>query len=51
MIGDDVTVTILGVEGVRIGISAPDDVGVHREEIYQKIHLETMPFDSSCPLK
>ena len=39
VIGDEVTITILSVKGkqVRIGITAPPDVSVHREEIYQRI--------------
>ena len=42
MIGNDVTVTILGVKGnqVRVGINAPKNVAVHREEIYERIRRE-----------
>jgi carbon storage regulator len=40
LIGDDVSITILNIRGnqVKIGVQAPKDVSVHREEIYQRIH-------------
>lgn len=42
MVGDNVSITVLGVKGnqVRIGVNAPKDVSVHREEIYQRIQRE-----------
>ena len=42
MVGDDVTVTVLGVKGnqVRIGVNATKEVAVHREEIYERIKHE-----------
>lgn len=42
MVGDDVTITVLDVKGnqVRIGVNAPKDVAVHREEIYERIRQE-----------
>lgn len=43
VIGDEIEVTVLGVRGqqVRLGIKAPKDVSVHRQEIYDKIQSET----------
>ena len=43
LIGDDVSITILNIRGnqVKIGVQAPKDVSVHREEIYQRIHQTT----------
>jgi carbon storage regulator len=42
VIGDDVTVAVLGTKGnqVRIGVNAPDDVSVHRQEVYERIQRE-----------
>ena len=48
IIGDDVNITVLGVKGnqVRLGINAPKDVSVHREEIYLRIQQEKQTNDS-----
>ena len=51
MSGNDVTVTVLGVKGnqVRVGVNAPRDVAVHREEIFERIKREEQDDGSSRP--
>lgn len=53
MIGDQITVTILGVKGnqVRVGVHAPKNVSVHREEIYERIQGETNAASSTTVTK
>jgi carbon storage regulator len=51
MIGNDVTVTVLGVKGnqVRVGVNAPRDVAVHREEIFERIKREEQGPATTAP--
>ena len=51
MVGNDVTVTVLGVKGnqVRVGINAPKSVAVHREEIFARIQRENAAASTPLP--
>jgi len=53
MIGNEVTVTVLGVKGnqVRVGIAAPKDIAVHREEIFERIKAEQEAAKSGSAVK
>jgi carbon storage regulator len=50
VIGDEVTITVLGVKGnqVRIGINAPRDISVYREDIYERIKAEGVPSNAAA---
>ena len=52
VIGDDVTVTVLGVKGnqVRLGVNAPREVAVHREEIFERIKREQADGESTADI-
>ena len=52
-IGEDVTVTVLGIKGnqIRVGIDAPRNVSVNREEVYQRILKELKALNSNCWVK
>ncbi len=51
MIGNQVTVTVLGIKGnqVRIGVNAPKDITVHRQEIYERIRSDTPHEEATLP--
>jgi carbon storage regulator len=51
MIGDEVSITVLGVKGnqVRVGVTAPKEVSVHRQEIYERIRKEHDEKGSGTP--